>query len=159
MNFLHAPWRWNFLTRIKKEKNCVFCDAPKKSDKEALICFRGKDFFIILNKYPYNSGHLMIVPYLHIDSLSKLNTGSGEELISLMNSSLDVLKNKFNPQGFNIGMNIGEAAGAGIKEHIHMHIVPRWKGDSNFMAVTGGTEVLSYDIYEIQRILSEGFNG
>lgn len=158
MKFLSAPWRWKFLTRSDKEKGCVFCDAQKAPDKKSLICFRGEKFFVILNKYPYTSGHLMIVPYNHLKSPESIDDKQSPELWSLLNRSIQVLKKNFNPQGFNIGMNLGEVAGAGVKDHFHLHIVPRWKGDSNFMAVTGNTEVISYDINEIYKIVSKGFH-
>lgn len=157
MKFLSAPWRWKFLTRTDGKKGCVFCNALKLPDEESLICFRGENFFIILNKYPYNSGHIMIVPFKHIDAPDKIDKKESLEFWSLMNESMRILKDKFNPDGFNIGMNLGETAGAGVKDHFHLHIVPRWQGDSNFMPVTADTKVISYDINEIFEILKKGF--
>ncbi|MEN8223607.1 MAG: HIT domain-containing protein, partial [Acidobacteriota bacterium] len=107
--------------------------------------------------YPYSSGHLMIVPFKHISSPEKISPGSSVELWGLMNRAINILKNNFSPDGFNIGMNIGGAAGAGIKEHVHLHIVPRWSGDSNFMGVIGETKVVSYDINVIYDTLRREF--
>ena len=157
MKFLSAPWRWSFISSSDKTKGCVFCEIEKKVSSDTLICHLGKEFFIILNKYPYNSGHLMIVPFEHINSTEKIGPGSSSELWDLMNRSIRILNDNFSPHGFNIGMNIGGAAGAGIKEHVHLHIVPRWNGDANFMGVIGQTKVLSYDINLIYETLRKGF--
>lgn len=153
MKFLSAPWRWEFISTLIKKKGCVFCDALNAPEKDSLICYRGNDFFIILNKYPYNTAHLMIVPYEHIDSPEKIAPQQTIEMWELMNRSTEILKGQFHPQGFNIGMNIGQVAGAGVKDHVHLHIVPRWNGDANFMPVVGKTRVLSYSIETIFEIL------
>jgi len=158
MKFLSAPWRWKFISKFFAKEGCVFCDALKLPEKEALICYRGESFFVILNKYPYTSGHLMIVPYQHLDSPTNIAIEDSLEMWSLMDRSLTLLKDKFSPQGFNVGMNLGEAAGAGVKNHYHLHIVPRWRGDANFMATVGQTKVVSYDINEVYKALREGFN-
>ncbi|MCU0285798.1 MAG: HIT domain-containing protein [Acidobacteria bacterium] len=158
MKFLKAPWRWDFISRIVREKGCVFCDALKKTDQESLICYKGNKFFIIMNRYPYNSGHLMIVPYRHIDSPDKIPAVAAVEMWELINKSMNILKRNFNPAGFNIGMNLGKAAGAGVQDHIHLHIVPRWEGDANFMPVICQTDVVSYDINTIFQILHKDFN-
>ena len=153
MRFLSAPWRWKFISGAVKNKNCVFCDAQGKDFKESLVCYRGKKSFVILNKYPYNSGHLMVVPNQHVETPLKVDADVSEEMWQLMEKSITVLKNSFSPDGFNIGMNLGKAAGAGIKDHFHLHIVPRWQGDSNFMEIVGKTNVMSYDIGEIHEKL------
>ncbi len=158
MKFLSAPWRWNFISRSGEAQGCVFCEIPNSDDKNSLVCFRGKNFFVILNKYPYNTGHLMVVPYKHIGSPSEINSKDSVEMWSLMNKSIDILEKNFKPHGFNIGMNIGGAAGAGIKDHIHLHVVPRWSGDSNFMGVIGDTKILSYKIEDIFDIIKKSFN-
>lgn len=158
MKFLSAPWRWDFISGIKKNKGCVFCNALKLPDNESHICRRGDRFFVILNRYPYNSGHLMIVPYAHVDSPDKISGEDSKEMWELVNTSMAVLKRSFNPVGFNLGMNLGKAAGAGVKDHIHLHIVPRWEGDANFMPVIGKTEVASYDPQRIFEILHKEFN-
>ncbi|MCP5108736.1 MAG: HIT domain-containing protein [bacterium] len=158
MKILSAPWRWDFITGIAGEKGCVFCNALKLPPEESLICHRGEKFYIILNKYPYNSGHLMIVPYAHLDSPGKVPAGESMEMWDLMNRSMALLKERFNPTGFNLGMNLGKVAGAGVKDHFHLHIVPRWDGDANFMPVVGKTKVASYDMNTIFEILREEFN-
>ena len=157
MKFLSAPWRWEFISGTGGTKGCVLCSLQKEADSDVLICHRGQEFFVILNKYPYSSGHLMIVPYLHIDSPEKISPGSSSELWSLMNRSCAILKKNISPQGFNIGMNVGGAAGAGIREHVHLHIVPRWNGDANFMGIIGETKVVSYDIKVIYDMMVKGF--
>jgi len=159
MKFLSAPWRWNFISSSDKIKGCIFCKLEKRINRDTLICHIGKDFFVILNKYPYSSGHLMIVPLKHISSPEKISPGSSVELWTLMNRSIRILKENFSPDGFNVGMNIGGAAGAGIKEHIHLHVVPRWSGDSNFMGVIGETKVVSYDINMIYDTIKREFEG
>jgi ATP adenylyltransferase len=145
MKYLSAPWRWDFIAGLKKGSGCVFCQAQANDDRESLICRRGEKFFVILNKYPYSTGHLMIAPYAHLASPEALATADLQEMWELTNRALDILKENFHPDGFNIGMNIGQAAGAGVRDHFHQHIVPRWNGDANFMAVIGKTRVLSYD--------------
>ncbi len=157
MKFLSAPWRWSFISSSDKIKGCIFCELEKEVRRDTLICHLGKEFFVILNKYPYSSGHLMIVPFEHLSSTEKICPGSSSELWDLMNRSIRILNDNFSPHGFNIGMNIGGAAGAGIKEHIHLHIVPRWNGDANFMGVIGKTKVVSYDINIIYETLRKGF--
>ena len=158
MKFLPAPWRWDFISKIGEKKGCVFCSALKLPEKEALICYKGETFFIILNKYPYNTGHLMIVPYHHLDWPEKIPPEKSVEMLMLMNRSLSILKNNFNPDGFNTGMNIGKSAGAGVKDHFHLHVVPRWAGDANFMAVVGKTKVVSYSIEKVFDILKREFS-
>jgi ATP adenylyltransferase len=158
MKFLSAPWRWEFISTLIKKKGCVFCDALQLQENQSLICYRGSDFFVILNKYPYNTAHLMIVPYDHVDAPEKIAPEKTVEMWELMNRSIEILKKQFNPQGFNIGMNIGHVAGAGVKDHVHLHIVPRWNGDANFMPVIGKTRVLSYSIETIFETLRREFN-
>jgi ATP adenylyltransferase len=158
MKFLPAPWRWDFICGLNKEDDCVFCRAQKQTDSEALICWRGEKFFVILNRYPYSSGHLMVAPYAHLSSPEKLAADDLREMWDLTNRSLSLLKEKFHPDGFNIGMNIGKAAGAGIKDHFHQHVVPRWQGDANFMATVGATRVLSYDLEKVFPIIANAFD-
>lgn len=158
MKFLSAPWRWDFISSSGKEKGCVFCKLPKDLKIDSLICYLGNEFFVILNKFPYSSGHLMIVPYDHINSPEKISQESSIELWNLMNKALSILKKNFSPDGFNIGMNIGGAAGAGIRGHVHLHIVPRWNGDASFMGAIGDTKIVSYDINHIYEIVKKGFS-
>ena len=157
MKFLSAPWRWDFISSLIKKKGCVFCDALKLPEKDSLICFKGKDYFVILNKYPYNTAHVMIVPYNHVDTPDKIAPRETVEMWELMNRTMAIIKDKFHPSGFNVGMNIGRAAGAGVRDHFHLHIVPRWDGDANFMPVVGKTRVLSYSIETIFEILLNEF--
>lgn len=158
MKFLAAPWRWPFLTGTRNDKDCLFCRAPERADEESLVCFRGEKYFVLLNKYPYNSGHLMVAPFEHLPSFDRTAVGNGE-MWDLALRSMDILRRHFRPDGFNVGMNIGKAAGAGIAEHFHLHVVPRWEGDANFMAVTGDTRVMSYDIGAVRRIVADAFRG
>jgi len=135
MKQLWSPWRIDYILGPKPGE-CIFCTMPREDhDRDNLILFRGKKNFIIMNRFPYNSGHLMIVPYFHTSSFHGLDTETLTEFTLLARSSVDCLGEVMRPEGFNTGLNIGQAAGAGIKEHLHMHVVPRWVGDSNFMAV------------------------
>jgi ATP adenylyltransferase len=143
LNYLWSPWRMSYIENHSKEEQCVFCVAvASDKDEDNLIMARGKQVFIILNRYPYTSGHLMVVPYEHCSSLEQLDPQTRAEMMELTNRAILVLKSVYQPQGFNLGMNIGEAAGAGIAEHIHLHIVPRWGGDTNFMSSLADTRVL-----------------
>jgi ATP adenylyltransferase len=145
MKFLSAPWRWNFISGMGKDNGCVFCRALEQDDRDSLVCFRGEKFFVLLNKYPYSSGHLMVAPRVHVPSPEQMAAEELQEMWELTRRALFILRENFHPEGFNIGMNIGKAAGAGVKDHFHLHIVPRWQGDANFMATVGETRVLSYD--------------
>lgn len=137
-----APWRLDFILG-PKEKGCIFCKLPrKKEDKKNLILFRGRLCYTILNKYPYNNGHLMVVPYRHIKELSKLTRSENAEMMELSGIAVKALERTMFPQGSNLGMNLGTAGGAGIKNHLHMHVVPRWIGDTNFMPILANTKVL-----------------
>jgi ATP adenylyltransferase len=144
---LWAPWRISYIVKDKKEKECIFCLKPnEKKDRENLILYRGSYSFVIMNLYPYNNGHIMVVPYKHISEFEDL---SEEEMLDIMKNSammIKVLKKVMNPDGFNTGFNIGRFAGAGIAEHLHFHIVPRWAGDTNFMPVVGEIKVISEHI-------------
>jgi ATP adenylyltransferase len=134
------------MAYIMSEKNkdeCVFCrELSRPDDRESLIVVRGERAFVILNRYPYTSGHLMVVPVQHTASLEELDGETHLEMMQLVSKCLVVLRAEYHPQGFNVGINIGEAGGAGVLEHVHMHIVPRWLGDTNFMSAVGRTRVL-----------------
>ncbi len=143
MKQLWAAWRMKYITKAEKESGCVFCNALAKMDgADNLIVARGERAFVILNKYPYTSGHLMIAPLAHQASPEDLDSATRAELMELVAQFMGVLRKAYNPQAFNIGMNIGEAAGAGVPGHAHIHIVPRWNGDTNFMSTTGEVRVL-----------------
>ena len=121
---------------------CIFCVKPRVEDAEAHILYRTARCYVILNRFPYNSGHLMIVPYAHVSTLESLDAAVLAELMAAAQLSLRVLREAYSPQGFNLGMNIGEAAGAGVAGHVHLHIVPRWAGDTNYMTITGQTRII-----------------
>ena len=132
-----------YIENHEGEEGCIFCIAAEKEDSlENLIVHRGKRAFVILNLYPYTSGHIMVSPFKHVSSLEDLDPKTRAEMMELVSKSITVLKKTYKPQAFNIGSNIGEAAGAGIPDHIHIHIVPRWIGDTNFMSAVGGTRGL-----------------
>lgn len=144
MDKLWAPWRSKYITKVGSIKGCVFCSAPKsKKDKANYIVSRGRHSFSILNIYPYNNGHIMIVPYRHVDDIAKLNDAETFDLIHLLKESQKLLSATMRPDGYNIGLNIGKASGAGLKDHVHIHLVPRWLGDVNFMPVFSSTKVIS----------------
>ncbi len=153
MKYLSAPWRWSFISGWKPETGCVFCRALQEEDEAGLVLRREDPFFVILNKYPYSTGHLMVVPQAHIDSPEKLTADELRTMWELANRSLAALRGAYQPSGFNVGMNLGAAAGAGVKDHFHLHIVPRWPGDANFMPVIGQTRVASYDLQDVYRTL------
>jgi ATP adenylyltransferase len=142
MDYLWTPWRYAYITGADRVEGCIFCDAPQQSDEKALIVYRGTHAYIILNTYPYTNGHVMIVPYAHIDELQKLPAEAAQEVTTLCQRMEGVLRLLYRPDGINLGMNIGKAAGAGVVGHIHMHILPRWIADANFVSVIGETRVL-----------------
>ncbi len=140
-----APWRMKYIEEDagkKDEASCVFCEAPRKDDREALILYRGRYSYIILNRYPYNTAHTMVVPYRHVPSLEDLTREELSEMIIAVKAVLEATRREYKPHGFNVGVNIGEAAGAGIAGHVHIHVVPRWCGDANFTFTVGGVKVL-----------------
>ena len=142
MKTIWAPWRMEYILS-EKDKDCLFCIKPAENrDRDNLILYRDKNVYVIMNKYPYNNGHLMVVPYFHTSSFDGLSGDVLFDIIRITKYSVDCLQNAFHPEGFNIGINIGSPAGAGIEEHIHVHIVPRWAGDTNFMTVVGETKVI-----------------
>ena len=158
MDYLWTPWRYAYVSNAGKPGGCVFCEAPNLGDDEqARIVFRGRHCFIILNTYPYTSGHVMIVPYAHLDELQKLPTEAAAEMMALSQRMETVLRELYKPDGINLGMNIGQAAGAGIAGHIHMHVLPRWIADANFMSVVGETRVLPETLEVTWKRLREAF--
>ena len=158
MDRLWAPWRIDYI-KSEKEKGCIFCDKPAEGDDHSmLILYRGENSFVIMNLYPYNNGHLMIAPYQHTDSTHELNSSSRSEIMELADQIMKIQKNIMNADGFNYGANIGYSGGAGIADHIHFHIVPRWTGDTNFMPVLGHTKVQMQGLQETYNDLRPHFD-
>jgi ATP adenylyltransferase len=142
MKHLWSPWRMEYLTAPKVE-GCVFCHAAKgNDDRESLVLLRGERAFLILNRFPYNNGHFMVVPYEHVPSLEDLAAPTLTEMMLLLNRGLAALRAAMHPEGFNVGVNMGKCAGAGVADHVHIHAVPRWGGDTNFMPVVGEMRVV-----------------
>ena len=142
MNRLWAPWRIEYIRR-KDTDGCVFCQKSNSNDdKDDLVLFRGKESFVLMNLYPYSNGHLMISPYSHTSDTNDLSQNCNQEIMHLANESMNILRNTLSAEGFNFGANLGKVGGAGIEDHLHYHIVPRWNGDVNFMPVIGTTKVM-----------------
>ncbi len=132
----------------KIQSGCIFCAALTQSDEQSLIIFRGQGVYVILNRYPYTNGHLMIVPVEHRDSLDRLNADVRSEMMELLSQAISILRKVYKPNGFNLGGNIGEAAGAGVADHVHLHLLPRWSGDTNFITAIGDTRVIPETVEE-----------
>jgi ATP adenylyltransferase len=144
MDYLWTPWRYAYVTGADKPTGCIFCDIANHpgDDQARKIVYRGQYCFIILNTYPYTPGHVMVVPYAHLDELRKLPVEAAQEMMALTQRMEGVLRELYRPDGVNLGMNIGKAAGAGVAGHIHMHVLPRWVADANFVSVIGETRML-----------------
>jgi len=143
MDYLWTPWRYAYVTDSVRTTGCIFCQLVRLGDDaKARIVHRGQFCFVVLNTYPYTPGHVMIVPFEHLDELRKLPTHAAHEMIELCQRMEDILRHLYHPDGVNLGMNIGKAAGAGVAGHIHMHALPRWMADSNFLSVIGETRIL-----------------
>ncbi len=159
MKYLVTPWREKYIKEGLDNEECFLCEASKhKKPEERYILFKGKHSFIILNLYPYNNGHLLIAPYEHLDSPLKAKKETIDEMNTLMLKALEILENVYHPQGFNIGMNLGRPAGAGVPDHFHLHIVPRWEGDANFMPLFGETKVMFEGIEKTFEKLKKEFD-
>ena len=149
INHLFSPWRMDYVSKPSSKEGDVFLDALNSdNDRESLILFRGALSFIIMNLYPYNNGHLLVVPYRKVNSMIDLNQKELSEIIKLSQNSMDIIKKELNADGFNFGVNVGKCAGAGIDDHIHFHIVPRWNGDNNFMPAIGNTKVVVQGLFD-----------
>jgi ATP adenylyltransferase len=148
MDRIWAPWRGKYIENsIKGHKVCVFCELKnKKPSKENLLIYRNEFAMIVMNKFPYNNGHILIIPVNHVASFEELSEEEFNELNKLLKKAIKAIKKAYLPEGINIGLNMGRVAGAGIDKHIHYHVVPRWNGDTNFMPVTGGTKIISEHI-------------
>jgi ATP adenylyltransferase len=158
MDFLFTPWRYAYIAAPHTGNSCVFCGiAQSQNDAQNYVIHRAKYCFIVLNAFPYTSGHVMVVPYDHLDELQKLPAPAAEEMISLTQRLEGVFRELYRPDGINLGMNLGKAAGAGVAGHIHMHILPRWFGDVNFMSSVGETRVLPEDLPTTYKRIREKF--
>jgi ATP adenylyltransferase len=147
MDFLFSPWRYAYVTSASKPGDCVFCAILQAhNDAQNLIIHRGQNCFVMLNAFPYTSGHSMVIPYEHLDELQKLAPPAAEEMMALTQKLEGALRELYRPDGINLGMNVGKAAGAGVAGHIHMHVLPRWFGDTNFMTAVSETRVLPEDL-------------
>ena len=160
MDYLWSPWRYQYLNSHERVPGCVFCRITEAAevDKDNLVVHRGNHNFVVLNKYPYTSGHLMVVPYAHVSDLAALEEEAANEMMSLTRQAERHIRSIYRPEGLNLGMNIGESAGAGIAGHIHMHVLPRWHGDANFMTTIGETRVLPEDLAMTWQRLREAFS-
>jgi ATP adenylyltransferase len=159
MNYLWSPWRMEYILSPKSGESCIFCEGLKQADgPENLIVHRGTYAFVMLNRFPYTSGHLMIVPNEHQPSLELLSADSRADVMDLSARAIQVLNILYSPQGYNLGMNIGSAAGAGISEHVHLHVVPRWVGDTNFMSSVSQVRVLPELLEETYRRVREAWD-
>jgi len=143
MDYLWTPWRYAYVTAAEKISGCIFCDIPKQGDDAKVrIVHRAKHCYVVLNTYPYTPGHVMVVPFAHLDQLQTLPIDAAHEMMELAQRMERVLRQLYSPDGVNVGMNIGKAAGAGVAGHIHMHVLPRWVADANFASVIGETRIL-----------------
>lgn len=154
MKHIWSPWRMKYIRNQNEPEGCIFCDGVKIEDGiENLIVARSEHSFVILNRYPYTSGHVMVVPYAHVATLDKLDKDTLADMMELIQQSIAVINEVYAPEGYNIGANLGDIAGAGITDHIHFHVVPRWGGDTNFMTATADVRVIPEDLGEtLQRL-------
>ena len=159
MDKLWAPWRVKYITKIiKSTKGCVFCRIQaQQKDRDNYVVLRMKHCYCVLNIYPYNNGHLLIVPNRHVNNFKGLRRVEREEMMDLLELSQDLLEEIMKPQGYNIGINLGKVAGAGFPGHLHIHVVPRWKGDVNFMPVTAQTKVISQSLQALYEKLTDAY--
>ena len=158
MNQLFAPWRIEWVEREGDGEGCPFCRLPSEArDREHLLVARGDHAFVLLNNAPYNPGHVMVIPYAHTGDLRSLDDGTLLECARLRNRTIDAIETAFSPDGFNVGLNLGDAAGGSIDDHVHTHVVPRWHGDTNFMAVIDDTTVIVEGLADSYERLHEAF--
>jgi ATP adenylyltransferase len=160
MDYLWTPWRYRYIADSGKDIGCIFCDAVAANDDEkSQIVLRGATCFVILNRYPYTSGHVMVVPYAHVADLAAADPETLAEMMRIAQRVQMALKQTYHPDGFNLGMNLGRAAGAGVTGHLHLHVLPRWSGDANFMTVVGETRVEPEDLTTTYEKLRKALNG
>lgn len=159
MEHIWTPWRMEYIQEQSDYEGCVFCLAVEAEDNgENLIFYRGERVFMILNRYPYTSGHVMCVPYSHKNRLQDLSREARIEMMDLVSKAVEVLQSVYQPEGFNVGLNLGESAGAGLADHLHMHIVPRWGGDTNFMSTIGLTRVMPESLPDTYRRIKDAWD-
>ena len=156
MDRLYTPWRYAFIN-AEKPGVCVFCAKLTMPDREAFVVHRGQNAFVCLNTFPYNNGHVMVIPNLHVASLAELPPPAAHEVMDLTQRCESVLRHVYRPDGLNMGVNLGKAAGAGVADHVHVHVLPRWTGDGNFMTVVGETRVLPEELTTTWERLRTGF--
>lgn len=164
MKRLFSPWRSEYIESFLNENSgeeCIFCTAAEElpDNENSLVVYRGQNVFILMNRYPYNNGHLLIIPYRHISKIDEMNEAERLEVFTLLEKSVNTLEKSLSAQGFNIGTNLGKVAGAGIEDHIHFHIVPRWNGDTNFMPVLGEVKLISEELKKTKSKLINYFSG
>lgn len=158
MDYIWSPWRMKYIRRLDTPGGCIFCDAVEPAEGEDhLVVVRAEHAFVILNRYPYTSGHIMVVPFAHINAFEKMDNETCSEIMKLLRQGIQAIDGVYQPDGYNMGANLGESAGAGIADHIHFHLVPRWDGDTNFMSSVSFTRVLPEDLTETQRRLKEAW--
>jgi len=157
--YLTAPWREEYVRKLVGKGPCVFCRAAKApEDSSVFVLYRGVHNFVILNRYPYTTGHLMVAPYRHLADFCQATHEESAEMTVLLKQALRVLGRHYRPHGFNLGMNLGRSAGAGVADHFHVHVIPRWAGDANFMPIVGGTKIFIEDLETTYRELRPLFN-
>ncbi len=158
MDRLWAPWRIDYILGKEKEPGCIFCTKPSQNNDEAnLIVHRGRGAFTIMNKFPYNNGHLLVVPYRHVSDICELDFNENALLVEEVCKAIRILRKVMRPEGFNVGINLGRVAGAGIEEHVHYHIVPRWNGDTNIMPILADIRVIPEHLRETYKKLKDAF--
>lgn len=162
MQRLFSPWRSEYIESFqnpKEDEGCIFCNCQKENveDENSLIVYKGKEVYVLMNRYPYNNGHLLIIPNRHISKISEMTETERLETFFLIEKSIEALENTMSSHGHNIGTNLGRVAGAGIDDHIHFHVVPRWNGDTNFMPVLGEVKIISEDLKKTKLRLSKYF--
>jgi ATP adenylyltransferase len=154
---LWAPWRLEYIGSADEQQGCVFCAAAAAADEEGLVVHRGSRAFVLLNKFPYSSGHLMVAPLRHTGDFGELEDDEVVEVHRLASQGIGALAQTYGPQGYNLGWNLGRVAGAGVLDHVHLHVVPRWAGDTNFMPVLGDVKVLPEHLEETRRRLADAW--
>jgi ATP adenylyltransferase len=157
MERLWAPWRLEYVGSADEQEGCVFCRALEGDDETGFVLHRGREAFALLNKFPYASGHLMVAPYRHVGEFSELGDDEALEVHRLASQGMGALAQLYGPQGFNLGWNLGRIAGAGVTDHVHLHVVPRWAGDTNFMPVLADVKVLPEHLVETRQRVAEAW--